>query len=291
MQIGRLGAWCAIDHLSSQESADFARRLEEWGYAALWQPEAVGRDVLVASSWLLANTHKLVVASGIANIYARDAQAAHSAQWGLAEQSDGRFLLGLGVSHAPMVEAFRGHDYGKPVATMRAYLEAMDKARFMAAEPAAKPPRVLAALGPRMLALAGELADGAHTYNVTPEHSADARRRLGAGKRLCVEQKILLETDPAKARAIGRKTLDFYLSLPNYQNCWRGLGFSEADWSGGASDRLVDAMVAWGDERAIRDRLRAHWDAGADHVCIQPLSDAGFGRFDEAALALFAPAN
>jgi probable F420-dependent oxidoreductase len=291
MQVDRLGVWFATDYLSSQGAAALAQRIEQWGYGTLWQPEAVGRDVLVASAWLLASTRTLSVATGIANIYARDAQSAHSAQMGLAEQSGGRFLLGLGVSHAPMVEAFRGHDYGKPLATMRAYLEAMARARFMAVPPAATPSKVLAALGPRMLELAGEMADGAHTYNVTPEHTADARARLGAGKLLCAEQKILLETDPARARAIGRKGLGFYLGLPNYQQCWRGQGFSEQDWSGDGSDRLIDAMVAWGDEQAIRARIQAHWDAGADQVCIQPLSEAGAGRIDEHALALLAPAN
>lgn len=291
MRLGKLGVWCATDHLPAAEVAAFAGRVESWGYGALWQPEAVGRDVLVLSAWLLARTTALAVASGIANLYARDAQAARSAQLGLSEQSGGRFLLGLGVSHAPMVESFRGHHYGKPVATMRAYLDAMDAAMFMAVQPPAPPPRVLAALGPRMLELAAERADGAHTYNVTPEHTADARERMGTGKLLCVEQMIVLEQNPARAREIARRSLKVYLSLPNYQENWRRQGFAEDDWSGDGSDRLIDAMAAWGDEGAIRARLDAHWAAGADHVCIQPLAEDGFGRFDERALALFAPAG
>jgi probable F420-dependent oxidoreductase len=289
MKLGKLGVWCTTDHLSSADLARFAAAVEAWGYTALWQPEILGRNVLVESSWLLAKTERLVVATGIASIYARDAQAMVSARNGLAEQSGGRFLLGLGVSHAPMVEAMRGHHYGKPVAAMRAYLGAMGKAAYMAAPPPGNPPMVLAALGPRMLALAGELADGAHSYNVTPEHTSEARGRVGPGKFLCVEQKVVLETDPARARAIARATLAPYLGLVNYQSCWQQLGFSEADWSNGGSDRLIDALVAWGDEYAVRARIKAHWDAGADHVCIQPLAEAGFGHFDEATLERLAP--
>ena len=289
MKLDRLGAWCATDHLSSPQLARLAQSLEAQGYSALWQLESFGRNVIPASSWLLANTSRLIVATGIASIYARDAQATFAAQQGLAEQSGGRFILGLGVSHAPVVEAMRGHHYGRPIASMRAYLEAMGRSHYMAVPPAERPPVLLAALGPRMLALSAELADGAHTYNVNPEHTAEARLRLGAGKLLCVEQKVVLETDPTKARATARATLGVYLGLPNYQECWRRLGFSEDDWSNGGSDRLVDAMVAWGDETALQARIKAHWDAGADHVCIQPLSAQGFGFFDEAALERLAP--
>jgi probable F420-dependent oxidoreductase len=289
MKLGKLGVWCTTDHLSSGDLARFAAAVEAWGYSALWQPEILGRNVLVESSWLLARTERLVVATGIASIYARDSQATVAARNGLAEQSGGRFLLGLGVSHAPMVEAMRGHHYGKPIVAMRAYLNAMSKAAYLAVPPAHKPPVVLAALGPRMLELAGQLADGAHSYNVTPEHTIGARERLGAGKLLCVEQKVLLESDSSRARAIARATLAPYLGLVNYQNCWRQLGFSESDWSNGGSDRLIDALVAWGDETAIGARIKAHWDAGADHVCIQPLAEAGFGHFDETTLERLAP--
>lgn len=289
MDLGRLGVWCATDRLTSTELAAFAGRVEAWGYGALWQPEMLGRNVLVAASWLLASTTRLAVATGIASIYGRDAQAALSAQQGLAEQSGGRFLLGLGVSHAPMVEALRGHHYGRPVAAMRAYLEAMKQGRYMAPPPPAAPPTVLAALGPKMLELSAELTDGAHSYNVTPEHTAQARRVLGAGKLLCVEQKVVLETDAGRARSIGRASLGPYLGLRNYQENWRRLGFGEDDWSGPGSDRLLDAMVAWGDETAIRARLQQHWDAGADHVCIQPLSEQGFGAIDEVVLKALAP--
>src|SRR5262245_61772866 len=167
MNLGKLGVWASLDSLSAVEAQAFARRLDQRGYAALWMPESRGRNVLVHAAWLLAGTERLVVASGIANIYARDAMAHANAQRGLPEQSGGRFLLGLGVSHAPMVTALRGHHYGQPVATMRAYLEAMRAAPYQAPAPAAPPRTVLAALGPKMLALAAELADGAHPYNGT----------------------------------------------------------------------------------------------------------------------------
>jgi probable F420-dependent oxidoreductase len=291
MELGRLGVWCMAEHLPAPELARFAQAVEAWGYGALWQPETLGRNVLVASSWLLASTTKLNIATGIASIYARDAAAAFAAQQGLAEQSGGRFLLGLGVSHAPLVEGLRGLHYGKPVASMRAFLEAMKRTPYMAPRPAETPRTVIAALGPKMLELAGELCDGAHTYNVTPEHTAEARRRIGPGKLLCVEHKVLLETDPGRARAIARAMLGSYLGLANYQENWRRLGYAEADWTGGGSDRLIDAMVAWGDEAAIRARIQEHWDAGADHVCIQPLSEQGPRTFDEKTLAVFAPAK
>jgi probable F420-dependent oxidoreductase len=279
------------EHLPAPELARFAQAVEAWGYGALWQPETLGRNVLVASSWLLASTTKLNIATGIASIYGRDAAAAFAAQQGLAEQSSGRFLLGLGVSHAPLVEGLRGHHYGKPVASMRAYLEAMQRTPYIAPRPAEAPATVIAALGPRMLELAGELCDGAHTYNVTPEHTADARRRIGPGKKLCVEHKVLLETDPERARAAARAMLGGYLGLANYQANWRRFGFTDDDWSGAGSDRLIDAMVAWGDEAAIRARIQEHWDAGADHVCIQPLSAGGVLTFDEKVLAALAPAK
>jgi probable F420-dependent oxidoreductase len=207
----------------------------------------------------------------------------------LAEQSEGRFLLGVGVSHRPMVEGLRGHNYGRPVATMRAYLEGMAAAPYAAPEPAEPPPTILAALGPRMLALSAELADGAHPYNVTPEHTAEARRILGPGKLLCPEVWVLLETDPAKARAAARQALAPYLRLDNYANNWRRLGFGDADLAGNGSDRLVDATVAWGNESRIRAAIQAHWDAGADHVCIQTIRPDGSRLPDERLLAMLAP--
>jgi len=293
MQIGKLGVWMSQETLTAANAVAQARRVEAWGYGALWQPEAVGRNVLVHSAWLLAHTTKLVVATGIANIYGRDPMACAGAQLALAEASNNRFLLGLGVSHMPLVVGVRRHEYGKPVTTMREYLTAMAGATYMAPRSSEAPSTVIAALGPKMLELSGQLAAGAHPYNVTPEHTARARGILGPGKLLCPEQMVLLETDPAKARAAARRTLSIYLPLPNYANNWFTLGFTPDDVANGGSDRLIDAMVAWGDEAAIRARIQAHWDAGADHVCIQPLSTSEdpMAPADERILELLAPAR
>ena len=275
MRIGKLGVWASLETMSAPDAASFAKRVEGWGYSALWVPEAMGRNVLVHSSWLLANTTKLIVATGIANIYARDPMAMVGAQMALAEQSGGRFLLGMGVSHAPLVEGVRGQVFENPVKKLRTYLEAMAKAPYIAARPAEQPKTLVAALGPQMLRLVGELADGSHPYNVTPEHTAQAREILGPGKLLCPEQMVLLETDPAAARAAGRKVLATYLPLPNYRNNLIRLGFAGDDFENGGSDRLIDGIIAWGDEAAIRRRIQAHWDAGADHVCVQAVPADG----------------
>ena len=287
MNLKKIGVWAALDGLSAAEAAAFAKRVEGWGYGALWMPEAAGREVLSAAAWLLANTTTLVIASGIANIYARDALAAASAQKGLNEQSGGRFLLGLGVSHMPLVKDLRQHEYGKPVPTMRAYLQAMAAAPYKSIPPLSPPKTVLAALGPKMLELAAELADGAHPYNVPPQHTRDARSIMGKDKFLCVEQAVLLESDAAQARAIGRKFLSLYLGLPNYVNNWRRLGLTDSDFAAGGSDRLIDTVIAWGDEKAIRRRLEEHWQAGADHICVQPIGATHLP--DERVLSLLAP--
>src|SRR5262245_25258879 len=251
MQLGKLGVWVSMDSMTAAAAAAFAKKVEGWGYAALWLPESRGRDALAHSAWLLANTDKLIVATGIANIYARDPMAMANGQRGLAEQSDGRFLLGVGVSHRPMVQGVRGHAYGRPVATMRAYLEAMREAPYQAPMPGERPVTVVAALGPRMMALSADLADGAHPYNTTPEHTAEARSILGPGKLLCPEVWVLLESDRATARRAAREALSRYLQLENYVNGWHRQGFDDNDLAGGGSDRFLDAMVAWGDEGAI----------------------------------------
>jgi probable F420-dependent oxidoreductase len=273
MQLGKLGVWAFTDSMSAQDAAQFAARAERWGYSAFWIPEAFGRNPFPFAAWLLARTERLIVATGIASIYARDPLAMRCAQMTLAEQSNGRFLLGMGVSHAHMVEKVRHHSYDpRPVSRMRAYLEEMTQVKYRAPAPAEPPPVVLAALGPKMLELAGTLADGAHPYNVTPEHTEFARRILGPHKWLCTEQKVLLESDPARARALARQSLKIYLSAPNYVNNLKRLGFGDADLAGEGSDRLIDALVAWGDLDAIRARIKAHWAAGADQVCIQALN-------------------
>lgn len=277
MDIKKLGVWFFTEAMTAREAGDFARQVQDWGYGALWIPEATGRNSLVHASWLLSRTTTLVVATGIANVFGRDAQAMVGARHALNEQSDGRFLLGLGVSHAPLVERLRGHNYSKPLAYMKEYLEKMDRAMYVAPMPKEKGEVVLAALGPKMLELSRDKTDGAHPYNVTPEHTAKARAILGKGKKLYVEQKMMLETDASKARAAARETLGMYLKLPNYRNAWFGMGFSQAEVDGTA-DRFLDAMVAWGDEDAVAARIQAHLDAGADHVCIQPVGGEPAGH-------------
>jgi probable F420-dependent oxidoreductase len=211
-----------------------------------------------------------VVATGISNIYGRDPVTMVSAQKTLSEAYPDRFILGVGVSHIPLVERLRGHAYEKPVARMSAYLDAMDKAPYNSVIPPSMY-RVLAALGPKMMELAAKRSNGAHTYNVPPEHTATARQILGADSWLCVEQAVVLESDAARARKIARGFLGFYLTLPNYTNNFLRLGFTEEDCKGEGSDRLIDAIVAWGDANAVRSRIEAHLSAGADHVCIQAL--------------------
>ena len=291
MDIGRLGCWTWLDGFPAREAAAFARRLEDWGYGALWIPEAVGRDPFSTVGYLAAHTERLVFATGIANIYARDPMTLRAVAHTLCELSDDRFILGLGVSHAPLVQGIRGHEYKKPLTTMRNTLEGIDKALYMGPSKEKRAPIVIAALRGKMLALAAEKCAGAHPYNSPPEHTARAREIMGEGPLLCPDQKAILETDASKARAIGRAALATYLELPNYQNNWKDLGFDDDDFRDHGSDRLIDAVFAWGDEQAIGDRIQAHLDAGADHVCLQPVSaDASQGP-DEKILEIFAPAK
>jgi probable F420-dependent oxidoreductase len=267
-----IGIWTgALDMVPTSEAQQLAAELEELGYGAIWLPEVAGRDVMVHLARLLSGTERLVGATGIASIWARDAVAMTGGVKCLTEMFPERVLLGLGVSHHNLVEELRGHQYERPLAAMRAYLDAMDKAPYTAFRPTTPVRRVLAALGPKMLALAAERSDGAHTYLVPPEHTEQARKQIGPGPLLCVEQAVLLESDPDRARQIGRAHTGVYVRLPNYQNNLRRLGFSDEDFDEGGSDRVVDAIVAWGDEQAIVDRVRAQFDAGADHVCVQPL--------------------
>lgn len=287
--LGRIGVWTfALDQQPAGRARELAAELEALGYGAIWIPEAVGRDALVNAYLLLSGTEHLTVATGIASIYARDAIAMNAGWQTVSEAFPGRFVLGLGVSHQPMVEGTRGREYGPPIPAMREYLEQMDAAPYLAAKPTVSPERVLAALGPKMLELARDHSAGAHPYNVPPEHTAQAREILGTGPLLAPEQMVLLETDPARAREIARKTLAIYVPrLPNYTNNLRRLGFTEDDVAAPLSDRLVDAIVAWGDADAIRARVQAHHDAGADHVCVQvlPGNDIDRGMRDYRTLA------
>lgn len=266
---GEVGIWTSnLDSLPAFRAKEAVAELEELGYAALWFGEAFGREAFTNASMFLCATSRLVVATGIANIFVRDASATNAAANTLAEAYPDRFVLGLGVSHGPMVE-MRGHDYSSPLSTMRAYLQDMREARFTAVQPEHDPPWLLAALGPEMLRLSRDLADGAHPYLVTSQHTAEAREILGEGPLLAVEQAVVLTSERGEALRLGRSHLSRYLQLPNYRNSWLRQGFKEEDLSNDGSERLVEELVAWGSEDDIRGRVREHLSAGADQVCVQ----------------------
>jgi probable F420-dependent oxidoreductase len=273
--LGPVGAWVGAFTVAPAAAArEAAAEIERLGYDAIWYPEGLGtRESFTNGAVLLAATRRIRVASGIANIWARDPVAAANAARVLDDAFAGRFLLGLGVSHPRQVDP-RGHTYAKPVARMRAYLDAMDADPFVSPDgtPASRPPvpRVLAALRPPMLRLAAEKAMGAHTFLVPVEHTRRAREILGPGRLLVVEQKALLGESRERARA----ALAWYLDTPNYVEALRWLGFGDGDLVGGCSDRLVDALVAWGGPDDVAARVRAHLDAGADQVAVQPLGRA-----------------
>lgn len=269
--LGRIGVWSfGLEAHEVAEERSAIESLEALGFTATWFPESIGsREAFSHASVLLGAVSRMVIATGIASIYARDGAAAISGARTLAEAYPGRFVLGLGVSHAPSV-AMRGATYGRPIETMRAYLDAMDAARWTGPESAAaRPPVVLAALGPRMLDLAAERADGAHPYFVPVEHTLIARERLGRDPVLAVEVSAVLDTDPTRARDIARGFARRYLGTANYVSNLHRLGWSDGDIDGGGSDSLLEAIVVQGDAAAVARRVREHLDAGADHVCVQ----------------------
>lgn len=268
-KLGRTGAWSFdAERLSADDERAYARELERLGVSVLWIPESLGsKEIFAHSALLLSATERLIVAPGIANIFARDPVAMANGQRALCDAYPGRFLLGLGVSHAPTVKARTGITWDKPVAHMRTYLDAMDKAPYTGK--AVETPRVLAALGPQMLRLAAERSLGPHPYFVPVEHTTTARKTIGSGPLLAVEQAAVLSTDPAVARATARRHMKRYLELDNYANNLRRIGWSDGDIANGGSDALVDAIVAWGDASAIRKRVDDHLARGADHVCLQ----------------------
>jgi probable F420-dependent oxidoreductase len=272
MDIGKLGIWFFLDGMSAAESVEFVRKAEQLGYGAMWIPEAVGREPFAHIGYLSARTDKIVFATGIANIYARDPLTMSAAAKTLGEESGGRFVLGIGVSHRPLVTNLRGHSYDKPYSYMKDYLPKMKGALYRAPLPREEVPVVLAALHPKMLQLAASEANGTHTYFVPPEHTAKARAAIGDEPSICTAQAVILETDAGKARAMARTYMKTYVPrLPNYTNNLKALGWKDEDFQNGCSDALVDAIVAWGDERKIRERIDAHLKAGATHVCILPL--------------------
>ncbi len=276
IDIGRVGIWQGVlDGHPAGRVREVVAELDEAGWPTLWIPETVSRDPFVSAAVMLEATTDLKIATGIASIWARDAMTTSNVSMTLNEAYEGRFLLGLGVSHHTLTEWVRKHTYEKPLTRMREYLERMDASKYRGVPPAEKPSRVLAALGPKMLALSAEMADGAHPYFVPVDHTVIAREAIGPDKLLAVEQMVVLETDPGKARDIARKAMRIYLDLPNYANNLIRMGYDEQDVAD-ASDNVVDAIVAWGSEEDVLARVKAHHDAGADHVCIQVLeAEAG----------------
>ena len=268
--LGRVGIWSfALQTLTVADAQAGVSSYERLGYSAAWFPESLGsREAISHAAVLLAGSPRIAVGTGIANIYARDPTAMINAARTLCDAYPGRFVLGIGVSHAPSV-AQRGGTYGRPVETMTAYLDAMEAADYTGPALAEPPPVLLAALGPRMLELAAERADGAHPYFVPVEHTRMARERLGREPVLAVEMAAVIDTDATRARDVARAFSGRYLGLVNYANNLRRLGWGEDDLAGGGSDRLLDAVVPQGDAAAIATRVRAHLDAGADHVCVQ----------------------
>ncbi|NQZ95238.1 MAG: TIGR03620 family F420-dependent LLM class oxidoreductase [Myxococcales bacterium] len=289
MDIGRVGVWTRTDGFSTGEAIEFAQRVEELGYGALWIPDAFGRDPFAHAALLFSHTSRLVIGTGVVNIHLREAQATACAQKELHDQSDGRFLLGLGVSHATAMESLFRKPYPKPLASMRAYLDAIEKAMWWGPELDGEPPIVLAALGPLMLKLAGERTLGAHPFFAPPENTQRSREIMGPGPWLCPEQKVLLETDPAKARERARTAMSGPLTMPNYRRNLMRSGFEESELDDGGNDRVVDAVVAWGDVEALVERVQDHLDAGATHVCIQPLDVANPTRPSLKTLEALAP--
>jgi probable F420-dependent oxidoreductase len=266
MELTGVGVWSSqLRYGDPSESAEAAAELDDLGFAALWIPD-VGGPVFDAVGRLLAATKRTVIATGILNLWMHSASDVAASYAALTAEHGDRFLLGIGVSHAPLIDADRPGRYRKPLAATTSFLDALDAAQ----RPVPIERRVLAALGPKMLALSASRARGAHPYLVTPEHTASARSALGEGPLLLPEQTVILCDSADEARRIGTDWLRAYLALPNYANNLLRSGFTEDDLAH-VSDRLFDAIIAWGDEDAIMRRVAEHRSAGADHVCVQVL--------------------
>jgi probable F420-dependent oxidoreductase len=279
IELPRIGVFSVpLEVIGRREALAFVGELERLGYGCVWTGEGLGtRELFTSAAVVLAGTERIAFGAGIANIWARDPVTTVTAARTLLESFPGRFVLGLGVSHREQVDP-RGHVYERPLATMRRYLDAMDSAAFvspMPGETAATRPveRILAALRPPMLRLAAERADGAHPYLTVPEATTTAREILGPGAFLAPEQAFALTRDASEARRIGRAYLAWYLGVENFRASLRWQGFTEDDLAGGGSDRLVDALVAWGGEEAVAARVREHFEAGASHVCVQAIAE------------------
>lgn len=293
--IAKFGVWTNIYAYSYAGQIELAQQAEAHGYGAIWIPDMVSKDPFVSLALMANETDKIYLATGIENIYSRIPMAMAGARSSIGELSNGRLILGLGVSHTEMVSNVLNLDYTKPVSTMRDYLNAMKPAEIPGVNTSEAEDDqskygivILAALRDKMMALAGEMTDGAHPYLITPEHTAHAREILGPDSFLAPEQKVVLEKDATKARAVARQHLAVYLGLGNYRNSLFALGFNENDCEEGGSDRLVDGLVAWGDEEKVLKHLEAHLNNGADHVAIQALRPDGEQGFDNNVLKAFA---
>ncbi|MQA10875.1 MAG: TIGR03620 family F420-dependent LLM class oxidoreductase [Pseudonocardiaceae bacterium] len=280
VELGRIGVWGRTPDWEGADGTETVAELDELGYGALWL--GMSPADLRPHERLLAASKRLVVASGIVNVWTEPSDVVIPAYHRVIAGYPGRFLLGVGSGHKLLVEAMTEYQYERPYSALSSYVD-----RLLGAEnPVTRENLALAALGPRTLRLAGERSAGAHPYLTTPEHTRQAREILGGGPLLAPEQKVVLEADPARAREIARSGLEFYLRLPNYVNNWRRLGFTEDDFADGGSDRLVDALVVWGSLDAVRRRITEHHDAGADHVCLQVLTaDSGLPRREYRILA------
>ena len=267
MDLAGVGVWSSqLRYGDAGEAAEAAAELEELGFTALWIPD-VGGPVLDSVGQLLSSTKQVVIATGILNLWMHDPSDVAASYAALTATHGERFLLGIGVSHAPLIDSKEPGLYRKPLAATRAYLDALDATE----QPVPVANRVLAALGPKMLELAATRSRGAHPYLVTPDHTRYAREHLGDGPLLLPEQTVLLTDDKAEARAVGTDWLRAYLALPNYANNLLRSGFTQDDLTS-VSDRLFDAIIAWGDEEAVLRRVNEHLSAGADHVCVQVLT-------------------
>lgn len=269
----RIGVWWASETWSITDAQDVAREIEALGFGSLFIPEVTGKECLTQSAAFLAATDRLVVGTGIANIHIRLPSAAETGGRTLNALHPGRFVLGLGVSHAPLVEHGMGGVYAKPLATMRSYLDRMAAVPEAIEPGAARPTRLLAALGPKMIELSGTHADGAHPYLVTPAQTKTTRDILGADKWIVSEQAVAIGGDDEDQLRRAHMHLDVYSGLPNYRNSWLRQGFDESDLVRGGSDRLARAIVGMGTVEQAAASVTAHLDAGADHVVVQVLGD------------------
>jgi len=266
----RRGVLLPTEQFDPDALVEFVQGLDGRGYDSVWLPELLGREPMATAGYLLGRTRRIAVGTAIANVYVRDAHATAQARQTLAEMSGGRFILGLGVSNA-MFNTARGHTWQPPLTKMKTYLDAMDAVKVLAPAPAQPPVTYIAAHGPQLQRLGAERTNGVITYLMTPEHARQSRARIGAGADLNAVAMFLAERDPEVARRKARGALKMYVGLDYYHREWRKLGFGDADFADGGSDRLVDAMVAWGDADVLRERLAAFERAGATRVIVVPL--------------------